>query len=77
VARQPAWAPALRLIDPPRVMRPPEEQTTCAGPFRLSESWWAHAVERDYYQLRDRDGALVLAFHDIQKGSWYVQGVFD
>lgn len=76
-AAKPAWAPALRLIDPPRVIHAPGEQATCAGPFRLSESWWAHAVERDYYQLRDRDGALVLAFHDIQEGSWYVQGVFD
>jgi hypothetical protein len=75
--RPPAWAPALRLIDPPRSIRAPEKETTCAGPFRFSESWWAQAVERDYYQLRDRDGALVLAFHDIQEGSWYVQGVFD
>ena len=73
----PAWAPALRLIDPPRSMRAPHVQATYAGPFRLSESWWAGAVERDYYQLRDVDGALVLAFHDIREGSWYVQGVFD
>jgi len=76
-ASQASWAPALRLIDPPRIMHAPDGKTTCAGPFRLSESWWAQAVERDYYQLRDRDGALVLAFHDIQEGSWYVQGVFD
>jgi protein ImuB len=73
----PAWAPALRLIDPPQSIPAPSERMTCTGPFRLSECWWDRPVDRDYYQLRDRDGALVLAFYDIREDSWYVQGVFD
>lgn len=73
---QPAWAPALRLIDPPKSMNAPSEHSTCAGPFRLSESWWDRPVDRDYYQVWDRD-ALVLAFHDVRENSWYVQGIFD
>jgi protein ImuB len=72
-----AWAPALRLIDPPQTISAPSKSAACAGPFRLSESWWDRPIERDYYQLRDRDGALVLVFHDIREDHWYVQGVFD
>jgi nucleotidyltransferase/DNA polymerase involved in DNA repair len=71
------WAPALRLVDPPRPMQPPAQESARAGPFRLSESWWEQPVERDYYQMTDRNGALVLAFFDIRRGGWYVQGVFD
>jgi len=74
---QPSWAPALRLLDPPRPMHPPAHDHTRAGPFRLSESWWEQSVERDYYQMTDRSGDLVLAFFDIRKCSWYVQGIFD
>ena len=74
---QAAWAPALRLVDPPKIMHAPSERSTCVGPFRLSESWWDRPVERDYYQVRDRDGALVLAFHDVREDNWYVQGIFD
>jgi protein ImuB len=48
-----------------------------AGPFRLSESWWEHPVERDYYQLVDNAGALLLVFRDMRDGCWYLQGVFD
>jgi protein ImuB len=73
----PSWAPALRLLDPPRPMPTPAHEHPRAGPFRLSESWWEQPVERDYYQMTDRSGALVLAFFDIRNGGWYVQGVFD
>jgi protein ImuB len=58
-------------------MNAPGDQHARAGPFRLSESWWEQPVERDYYQLQDRSGALVLAFQDMRDGGWYVQGIFD
>jgi len=73
----PVWAPALRLLDPPQPMRAPEDDAARAGPFRLSESWWEQPVERDYYQMTDRTGSLVLAFVDLREGGWYVHGVFD
>lgn len=72
-----AWAPALRLVNPPKPIAPPVASASCAGPFRLSESWWDHPVERDYYQLVDPGGALVLVFRDLRDGGWYLQGVFD
>ena len=76
-AGTPAWAPALRLVDPPRPIAMPPPTAARAGPFRLSESWWEQAVERDYYQLVDNAGALLLVFRDLRDGCWYLQGVFD
>jgi len=72
-----AWAPALRLVDPPSRIDPPAARAACAGPFRLSESWWERPVERDYYQLVDAAGAVLLVYQDKRDDCWYVQGVFD
>jgi len=71
------WAPALRLVSPPKLIDAPNDASTCAGPFRLSESWWERPVDRDYYQLMDRAGGLMLVFRDLCDGRWYLQGVFD
>ena len=71
------WAPALRLVSPPKPIDPPRDTSTCAGPFRLSESWWERPVDRDYYQMMDRAGGLLLVFRDLCDGRWYLQGVFD
>jgi nucleotidyltransferase/DNA polymerase involved in DNA repair len=72
-----AWAPALRLVDPPKRIEPPAVGAACAGPFRLSECWWERPVERDYYQLASVSDGLLLIFHDLRDGQWYVQGIFD
>jgi len=76
-AAQNAWAPALRLISPPKLIDAPQDSSACAGPFRLSESWWERPIDRDYYQLMDRAGGLLLVFRDLCDGRWYLQGVFD
>jgi protein ImuB len=72
-----AWAPALRLVSPPKLIDAPPDASTQAGPFRLSESWWERPIDRDYYQLIDRSGGLLLVFRDLCDGRWYLQGVFD
>lgn len=71
------WAPALRLVSPPKPIDEPPDLASRAGPFRLSESWWEQPVDRDYYQLVDRAGGLLLVFRDLCDGHWYLQGVFD
>ena len=71
------WAPALRLVDPPKPIEPPSAGASCAGPFRLSECWWERPVERDYYQLASINEGLLLVFHDLRDGRWYMQGIFD
>jgi protein ImuB len=65
------------LISPPKLIDAPQDSSACAGPFRLSESWWERPVDRDYYQLMDRAGGLLLVFRDLCDGRWYLQGVFD
>ena len=75
--RPAAWAPALRLVDPPKRIEPPATGVACAGPFRLSECWWERPVERDYYQLASAGDGLLLVFHDLRDGQWYMQGIFD
>jgi protein ImuB len=72
-----AWAPALRLVEPPKRIDPPAAGAACAGPFRLSECWWERPVERDYYQLASVSDGLLLVFHDLRDGQWYMQGIFD
>jgi len=72
-----AWAPALRLVDPPKRIESPAAGVACAGPFRLSECWWERPVERDYYQLASAGDGLLLVFHDLRDGQWYMQGIFD
>ncbi len=72
-----AWAPALRLVEPPKRIDAPAAGAACAGPFRLSECWWERPVERDYYQLASVSDGLLLVFHDLRDGQWYVQGIFD
>jgi protein ImuB len=71
------WAPALRLVSPPKPIDAPPDASARAGPFRLSESWWERPVDRDYYQMVDRAGGLLLVFRDLCDGKWYLQGVFD
>jgi protein ImuB len=71
------WAPALRLVSPPKPIDAPQDTSSCAGPFRLSESWWERPIDRDYYQLMDRAGGLLLVFRDLCDGRWYLQGIFD
>jgi protein ImuB len=75
--KQAAWAPALRLVDPPKRIEAPAAGAACAGPFRLSECWWERPVERDYYQLASVNDGLLLVFHDLRDGQWYMQGIFD
>jgi hypothetical protein len=67
----------LRLVNPPSRIDMPALPAACAGPFRLSESWWERPVERDYYQMIDPGGSLLLVFRDARDNCWYLQGIFD
>lgn len=48
------------------------------GPERIETGWWdGHEVARDYYLLRDADGAELWAFRDRQPPHhWFLHGVF-
>ena len=68
-----------------RMLRQPAEVPTprsaACGPFLLSGGWWhvcgarlTEGVDRAYYIVRARDGALEWVYHDRLTGRWYLQG---
>ncbi len=53
--------------------------TAWAGPERLAPRWWrtASGATRDYYTVRDRDGALWLLFRNAKRRTWFLEGWWD
>lgn len=45
--------------------------------WRVEVGWWGEPQRRDYYRLITRDGWLVLLFHDLLSGGWYLQRLYD
>ena len=59
---------------------PPPKDASC-GPFLISGGWWhvrgarlPGGVDRAYYIVRSRNGALEWVYHDRLTGRWYLQG---
>jgi protein ImuB len=48
-----------------------------AGPFRVRDGWWQLPLVRDYYDVELSDGAIYRVFHDLQKGSWHIDGCYE
>ena len=68
-----------------RVLRQPAEvpppKAADHGPFLISGGWWhvrgarlPGGVDRAYYIVRSRNGALEWVYHDRLTGRWYLQG---
>ncbi|KAA9132042.1 DNA polymerase Y family protein [Marinihelvus fidelis] len=49
-----------------------------AGPERIEAGWWdGHDCRRDYYVMRDPDGATVWVYREFKPApGWYLQGIF-
>jgi len=49
-----------------------------AGPWRSSGGWWETARwNRDEWDVALGDGALCRLFRDRDRGSWFLEGIFD
>jgi protein ImuB len=46
-----------------------------AGPWRVSERWWAEPLERDEYDALLADGSLVRIA--CERGAWVLRGLYD
>jgi hypothetical protein len=46
-----------------------------AGPWRVSERWWADPLERDEYDALLADGSLVRIA--CERGAWVLRGLYD
>jgi len=51
---------------------------TMAGPWRVSGEWWQSTNwERDEWDVALSDGNLYRVFHDLQRQSWFIEGIYD
>ncbi len=44
-----------------------------ANHWRVKTLWWRDQLWRDYFKVRTANDWLVLIFHDLLLGQWYVQ----
>jgi len=50
----------------------------CKGPERIVTGWWrGPMVRRDYYRIETTTGARFWLFHHLDRGTWYLQGLFE
>jgi uncharacterized membrane protein (DUF2068 family) len=45
--------------------------------WRVDEGWWQRRAWREYFQLITGSGLLLLIFHDVRSGQWYLQRLYD
>jgi protein ImuB len=49
-----------------------------AGPWRLFGEWWGETrFARDYYDVELSDGGVYRLYHNLEDGSWFVDGIYD
>lgn len=48
-----------------------------AKQWRIDVDWWRTTVRREYYKLSTTDGLLVIIYHDLLNGQWYLQRLYD
>jgi hypothetical protein len=45
--------------------------------WRVDVGWWRQRVWREYFKLYTRTGLLVIIYHDLLTGQWYLQRLYD
>lgn len=45
--------------------------------WRVDEGWWHWRIWRDYWKLTTRSGLLFVIYHDLLRGDWYLQRLYD
>jgi hypothetical protein len=48
-----------------------------ANSWRVDLGWWRLHIWRDYYKLYTTTGLLLVVYHDLVSGQWYLQRVYD
>ena len=49
-----------------------------ANRWRVDEEWWrGQRIWREYFKLATRTGLLVVVYHDLDGGAWYLQRLYD
>lgn len=74
---RPAWVDAARH---PNAGPISGEITWCSGPWRTSGEWWNDSWSREEWDVavEDDNGRIVCrVYRDEQRGSWFVEGIYD
>jgi len=45
--------------------------------WRLDRGWWRQRRWREYFKLTTHTGLLVVVYHDLTDGTWYLQRLYD
>jgi hypothetical protein len=45
--------------------------------WRVDLDWWREPVWRDYFKLVTTSGLLVIIYHNLISGKWYLQRLYD
>lgn len=51
--------------------------THVALAWRVDLEWWRERVWRSYYKMSTDTGLLVIIYHDLAGGDWFVQRLYD
>lgn len=50
---------------------------TITRQWRVHADWWRTAAWRAYYKLTTTSGLLVIIYHELPAGDWFLQRLFD
>lgn len=45
--------------------------------WRVDEGWWGIRAWREYFTLITNTGLLLTLYHDVPRGQWYLQRLYD
>lgn len=45
--------------------------------WRVDEDWWIRRVWREYFKLVTATGLLVIVYHNLVNGEWYLQQLYN
>jgi hypothetical protein len=45
--------------------------------WRIDEGWWCEHQRRDYFKVLTQSGWLVVLYHDLIGGGWYLERIED
>jgi hypothetical protein len=56
-----------------------QRYTVCriTNAWRVDEGWWQERIWRDYYQLLTTTNLLVIIYHNLCTGTWFMHRVYD
>jgi hypothetical protein len=43
----------------------------------VDTGWWMRRIWRKHYKVATKSGMLVVIYHDLVTGKWYLQQIYD